>query len=158
VETAEALTTDQRESLVVELGFLPEPVPVVVALAMRLNEVANHGWDVRVGLDPSAEVAPETAALLVELFAGPLGFLLGFSGKAAEVDGPVRLAVPGGGVVIEDSVSVVTSLADPTATLRAPQGATVRLLSGRVREPYDEGVEVEGNVTLDDLRRVFSGY
>ncbi len=158
LETVEALTPEQRESLTVELGFLPEPVPVVVPLAMRLNEMANHGWDVRVGLDPGAEVAPETAALLVELFAGPLGFLLGFSGKADQVGEPVRLAVPGGGIVVEDGVSVVTSLPEPTATLRGPEGATVRLLSGRLKEPYVGDVEVEGNVTLDDLRRVFPGY
>ena len=86
VEAVEALTPEQRESITVDLGFLPEPVPLVVALAMRLNEVANHGWDVRVGLDPSAEIAPESAELLLELFAGPLGFLLGFSGKADQVD------------------------------------------------------------------------
>jgi uncharacterized protein (TIGR03083 family) len=158
VETAEALTAEQRQSLTVHLGFLPEPVPVGVALAMRLNEIANHGWDVRVGLDPNAEVAPESAELLVELFAGPLGFLLGFSGKADQVDAPVRLAVPGGGIVVDGGVSVVTSLPDPNATLRGPEGATVRLLSGRLKDPYLDGVEVEGNVTLEDLRRVFPGY
>ncbi len=156
--TAESLTPEQRASLTVRLDFLPEPVPVLVALALRLNEVANHGWDVRVALDPGAEVAPETAALLLELFAGPLAFVLGFSAHAGEVSEPVRLAVPGRGIVVDGTVSVGGSLGDPTATLRGPQGAVVRLLSGRLRAPYDEGVDVEGNVTLDDLRRVFPGY
>ena len=158
LDTVEALSAEQRESLTVDLGFLPEPVPLVVALAMRLNEVANHGWDVRVGLDPSAEVSEESAAVLVELFAGPLGFLLGFSGKADQLAETVRLAVPGGGIVVEEGVSVVPALPDPTATLRGPQGAAVRLLSGRLKEPYVEGVEVEGNVSLADLQRVFPGY
>ena len=81
-------------------------MPVLVALALRLNEVANHGWDVRVALDPGAEVAPETAALLLELFAGPLAFVLGFSAHAGEVSEPVRLAVPGRGIVVDGTVSV----------------------------------------------------
>jgi len=158
LDMAEALSPEQRTSLTVDLGYLPEPVPVLVPLALRLNEIANHAWDVRVALDPGAEVAAESAALLVELFAGPLGFVLGFSGKPDQLSEPVRLAVPGGGIVVEDGVSVVTSLADPTATLSGPEGAVVRLLSGRLKAPYDQSVEVEGNVTLDDLRRVFPGY
>lgn len=158
LDTVEALTPEQRESLTVDLGFLPESAPVVVPLAMRLNELANHGWDVRVGLDPSAEVHPESAALLLELFAGPLGFLLRFASKADQVAEPVRLSVPGGGIVIEDGVSVVSSVADPSATLSGPEGAPVRLLTGRLKEPYVDGVAVEGNVTLEDLRRVFPGF
>ena len=47
---------------------------------------------------------------------------------------------------------------DPTATLAGAPGATVRLLSGRLRAPYDAAVSVSGNVSLDDLRRVFPGY
>jgi hypothetical protein len=34
----------------------------------------------------------------------------------------------------------------------------VRLVTGRLKAPYDEGVTVEGNVSLADLRRVFPGY
>src|SRR3954454_15448184 len=78
LETVEALTPGQRASLTVDLGFLPEPVPLVTALGMRLSEVANHSWDVRVGVDPDAEVAADSAAVLVDLLTGPLGFLLGF--------------------------------------------------------------------------------
>lgn len=145
----------QHETLVVDLGFLPEPVPLIVPVAMRLNEVANHSWDVRVGLDPSAEVLPTSAPVIVELFEGPLAFLLGFAAKPDQVSSPVRLAVPGGGVVIDGGVSVVSSPPeDPTASLAGPPGATVRLLSGRLRA----GDTVSGNVTLDELRRVFPGY
>jgi uncharacterized protein (TIGR03083 family) len=138
----------------VDLGFLPEPVPLIVALAMRLNEVANHGWDVRVAMDPNAEVMDESAAVLLELFAGPLSFLLGFAAKPDQVSEPVRLEVPGGGVVVDSGVSVVPSLSDATATLSGPAGAPIRLLSGRLRD----GATVSGNVSLDDLRRVFPGY
>lgn len=158
LETAEGLTPEQRETLSVDLGFLPEPVPLVVALGMRLNEVANHSWDVRAGLDPAAEVTEQSAAVLVELFQGPLAFLLGFSAKPGEVSEPVRLAAPGGGVLVDEGVTVVAEAADPTATLVGAPGATVRLLTGRLRTPYDAAVSVSGNVSLDDLRRVFPGY
>jgi len=158
LETVEALSPSQRSSLTVDLGFLPEPAPLTVPIGMRLNEVANHAWDVRVGLDPSAEVLADSALPLLELFAGPLGFLLGFTGKADQLASSSRIAVPGGGIVIDSAVSVVSDLEDATATFRGAPGAVVRLLSGRLRPEHSEGVEVEGNVTLDDLRRVFPGY
>ncbi|WP_460835702.1 maleylpyruvate isomerase family mycothiol-dependent enzyme [Nocardioides hungaricus] len=158
VETVEALTPEQRSSSTVDLGFLPEPVPLVVALGMRLNEVANHSWDVRVGLDPSAEVHPDSADLLVELFRGPLGFLLGFSAKPGELPEPATVAVPGAGLVIDTGVAVVGGVGSPSATFRGAPEAFIRLLNGRLREPYAEGVAVEGTVSLDDLRRVFPGY
>ncbi|MFC6344933.1 maleylpyruvate isomerase family mycothiol-dependent enzyme, partial [Nocardioides hankookensis] len=124
VATVEALTADQRQSLMIDLGFLPKPVPLEVALGMRLNEVANHAWDVRVGVDPAATVEAESAELLLELFDGPLSFLLGFSAKADQVDQEVRLAVPGGGIEITDGVSVTTEpFAEPTATFDGPAEA-----------------------------------
>ncbi len=160
VELVESLTPEQRDALQVDLGFLPEPVPLVVALGMRLNEVAAHAWDVRVGLDPSAGLDPESAALLVELFAGPLAFLLGFSSKADQLAEPARVAIPGGGLVVADQVAVTTGEpADPTATFEGTQEAFVRLLSGRLTpEHTPDGVEMTGSVSLDDLRKVFPGY
>lgn len=156
--TVEALTPEQRSSLTVELGFLPEPVPLVTALGMRLSEVANHSWDVRVALDPKAGVDAGAAEVLVELLTGPLGFLLGFFGKAAELSEPVSVAVPGAALVIDDAITVVDDLEAPSATFDGPAEAFVRLLSGRLKAPYDEGVGVNGSVTLDDLRRVFPGF
>ncbi|HWD80684.1 MAG TPA: maleylpyruvate isomerase family mycothiol-dependent enzyme [Kribbella sp.] len=157
LDTVEALNAERRE-LRIDLGLLPEPVPLVVALAMRLNEVANHVWDVRVGVDPSATVDPDSAELLVELFGGPLAFLLGFSGKADQVDQEVRLAIPGGGIHITDTVTVTGAIDDPTATFDGPAEAVVRLLSGRLGATRAAGVTVTGNVTLEELRKVFPGY
>ncbi|MET1075317.1 MAG: maleylpyruvate isomerase family mycothiol-dependent enzyme [Umezawaea sp.] len=158
LDTVEALTPEQRSSLTVDLGFLPEPVPLATALGMRLSEVANHSWDVRVAFDPDAGVAADSAAALLELLAGPLGFLLGFLAKPAELAGPVSLATPGGGLVIDDSVTVVDHLDSPTATFNGPPEALIRLISGRLKAPYDTGITVEGAVALDDLRRVFPGF
>ena len=158
LETVEALTPEQRSSLTVDLGFLPEPVPLLTALGMRLNEVANHSWDVRVAFDPQAGVDADSAAVLVDLLAGPVGFMLGFLGKPAELAAPVSVALPGAGLVIDEAVTVVDHLESPSATFNGPPEAFVRLVSGRLKAPYDNGVTVEGSVTLDDLRRVFPGF
>jgi uncharacterized protein (TIGR03083 family) len=158
LDTVEALSAEQRQSLMVDLGFLPQPVPLVVALGMRLNEVANHAWDVRVGVDSSATVDTDSAELLVELFRGPLAFLLGFSGHADQIEREVRLAIPGGGIEITNTVSVTGELDNPTARFDGPAEAVVRLLSGRLGAEHAAGVRVTGNVTLDELRKVFPGY
>ncbi|TDV49752.1 maleylpyruvate isomerase family mycothiol-dependent enzyme [Actinophytocola oryzae] len=158
VDTVEALTPEQRSSLTVDLGFLPEPVPLLTALGMRLSEVANHSWDVRVAFDPDAGVDADSAALVVDLLAGPLGFMLGFLAKPAELANPVSVAIPGAGLVIDDAVTVVDHLESPSATFDGPQEAFVRLVTGRLKKPYDDGVTVDGSVTLDDLRRVFPGF
>jgi uncharacterized protein (TIGR03083 family) len=159
LEIVEGLTPEQRADLRIDMGFLPEPVPLVVALGMRLNEVAAHAWDVRVGLDPHAGLDPDSAELLLELYAGPLGFLLGFAAKPDQLSDEARVAVPGGGIVVTDQVSVVTDLADPTATFEGSAEAAARLLTGRLKPEFTpEGVQVTGNVSLDDLRKVFPGY
>jgi uncharacterized protein (TIGR03083 family) len=158
LETVEAFTPEQRSSLTVDLGFLPEPVPLLTALGMRLNEVANHSWDVRVAFDPEAGVDTESAAVLVDLLTGPLGFLLGFLAKPAELADPVSVAVPGAGLVIDDTATLVDHLEAPSATFNGPQEAFIRLISGRLKAPYVNGVTVDGGVTLDDLRRVFPGF
>ena len=63
-------------------------------------------------------------------------------------------------MLVEEHVSVTASgSADPTAAFRGTPEAALRLLAGRLKAPYlPDGVEVTGNVTLDDLRRVFPGY
>lgn len=158
LETLEALAPEQRATLSVDMGFLPAPVPLLVAVGMRLNEVAAHAWDVKVGLDPAASVDGAAAEVLLELFAGDLGFLLGFSGKADRLVGTTTVGYPGGALVVTDAVSVTTGPVDATATFDGPQEAVLRLLTGRLKAPYDAGVSVSGNVTLDELREVFPGY
>ncbi len=158
LDMVEALTPEQRSSLIVDLGFLPEPVPLVTALGMRLNEVANHSWDVRVAFDQNAGVNADSAAVLVDLLAGPVGFMLNWLAKPAELADPVSVAVPGAGLVVDDAVTVVDHLESPSATFNGQQEAFIRLVSGRLKAPYDNGVTVEGSVTLDDLRRVFPGF
>jgi uncharacterized protein (TIGR03083 family) len=158
LDKVEALTPEQRSSLTVDLGFLPEPVPLVTALGMRLNEVANHSWDVRVAFDAHVGVDADSAAVLVDLLTGPVSFMLSFLAKPAELADPVSVAIPGAGLAIDDAVTVVDHLESPSATFNGPPEAFVRLISGRLKAPYDKGVTIDGGITLDDLRRVFAGF
>ena len=157
----EALTSEQRESLELDLGFLPAPVSVATYAGMRLNETAQHGWDVRVAFDPDATVNADSGAVLVEHLAGGLGFMLGFVGKAAEAPEHAVLDLAGSGysLVIDDSVTIAASVGQPTATFNGPAEAVIRLIGGRLKpEHANPDITVTGNLTLDDLRGVFPGY
>ncbi len=160
VAALEDLDHSAREERTYDLGFLPEPVTAVVLVGMRLNEIANHSWDIRVGLDPAALVDREAAETLLEHYSGPLDFLLGFSAKPDAISDPAVVEVLGHGLVIEEAVSLVREdPVAPTAHLVAEPETVVRLLSGRLGPQHSpDGVAVSGNVTIEDLRRVFPGY
>ncbi len=162
VEAFEALTPEQRSGLQVTLGFLPRPLPLASYAGMRLNESAQHSWDVRVAFDDDAAIDAPTASLVVEHYATGLGFLLGFIGKADAVSEPavVALGDVGFALSVTDTVALVpTDDAVATATLTGPPDAVARLISGRLTPRWTpEAVTVSGNVDLDDLRRVFPGY
>jgi len=164
VETVEALDTGQRGELRIDMGFLPEPVPLVVALGMRLDEVALHSWDVHVAADPSASLDAESADLLLELMGDAMGFLLGFLGKPDQLAEPARVEVAGSVLELGEGVRLsardrADSVDEVTASWSGPTEAFVRLVGGRLGAPYTPAdVAVSGNVTLDDLRRVFPGF
>lgn len=161
MQTLRALSAEQREGTMMEMGFLPAPIPLAAALGMRLGEAAQHSWDIRVALDPQATVAADAAEVLVEHYTGGLGFLLGFLGKADQLVEPAVVAIADNGltIVIEDRVSLHRSGAEPTARMDGEVEAALRLLAGRLKAPYiPEGLQVTGNVTLADLQRVFPGF
>jgi uncharacterized protein (TIGR03083 family) len=157
----EALDADTRQTLVIQLGFLPFPLPLAAVLGMRLNEAAQHRWDVEVAFDPGAAVAGDASELVLEHFAGDIGFLLGFTGKADAVAGraAITVAETGYGLLIEDTVTLTGSVPNPTGAFLGPIESAVRLLAGRLdAEHTPAAVSVTGELTLDDLRRVFPGY
>jgi uncharacterized protein (TIGR03083 family) len=161
VAAFEALTADQRATLRFDFGFLPEPLLLAAVAGMRLNESTLHSWDARVALDPDAAVPEDAAQLLLEHLAGDLGFMTGFTGKADALAKPATVQIGDGplGLVIADSVSVTTAVANPTATFVGPLDAVLRLVGGRLTPAHTPaGVEVIGDVTLDELRAVFPGY
>ena len=73
VATFEALTPEQRSDLQVDLGFLPAPLPLASYAGMRLNEAAQHSWDVRVAFDDHAAIDDGTSRLLVDHLGNGLG-------------------------------------------------------------------------------------
>jgi uncharacterized protein (TIGR03083 family) len=161
VAELEALAPEQRETLTINFPYLPDPLPLGAALSMRLNEAAQHGWDVRVALDPAAGIGDETARVLSAHFADGLGFLLGFTGKADALSAPAVVELPEAGLVLDvhERVRLTASRGETTAKFVGPLEAAVRLFGGRLTPKYTpDGVDVTGNVTLDDLRRVFPGY
>jgi uncharacterized protein (TIGR03083 family) len=161
VAELEALSPDQRANLTINFPYLPDPLPIGAALSMRLNESAQHGWDVRVALDPAAGIGAETARVLAAHFADGLGFLLGFTGKADALSAPAVVELPEADLVldVQDRVRLTASTGGTTAKFSGPLESAVRLFGGRLTPKYTpDGVDVTGNVTLDDLRRVFPGY
>lgn len=161
VELLEGLAPEQRESIQIHLGFLPMPLPLAAVAGMRLGEATLHAWDIKVALDPATELNEAAAAVMVEQYAGALGFLLGFTGKADQISESAVVRVPSSGVdiVIGDTVALVESTGDATATMIGEAESLARLLAGRLSALYTPpGVTVEGNVTLEDLRKVFPGY
>lgn len=166
VEAFESTDAQQRADLTIAVAFLPHPLGLGDIAGMRLHEAAMHGWDVGVALDPDATVATDTAEVLIEQFLGGQAFMLGFIGKADALGGrKAELAVQTSeparsfGLVVDSAVSLAEAVDDPTGSLTAPAESVIRLLAGRLKpEHTPEPVAVTGDVTLDDLRRVFPGY
>ena len=160
VETLAALTPEQHNAIKVKIGFLPEPLTLTSYAGMRLNEVAHHGWDVRVATDPAATLADDSAQALAEHFAGGLGFLFGFIGKAAPADSAViAIGQTPFAIVLDEGARWSADASGVTATFTGGLESAVRLIAGRLTPPHTPaGVTVTGNISLDDLRRVFPGY
>jgi hypothetical protein len=112
----EGLSAQQRASLRIDLGFMPEPVPLSIAVGMRLNEVSQHAWDVQVAVDPNAEVDEASATSMVEHLAGGLSLLLGFIAKPDRLDEPARVAIGKHTLIVDDAVSIRPSAEGATAT------------------------------------------
>jgi uncharacterized protein (TIGR03083 family) len=161
VEALEALTAEQHSSLEVPIGFRSTPLTLAGFAGLRLGEVAHHSWDVRVAVDPRAELLDASAAVLPEHLSGELSFMLGFLGKADRLGERVVLAVADSGysIVVADRVTLEAGPDEATATFSGAPEAALRLVTGRLAPTYTPAnVSVTGNVSLDELRTVFPGY
>jgi uncharacterized protein (TIGR03083 family) len=159
----ESLDEDTREKLRINLGFLPAPVDLATATRLRLSEFTLHSWDVRVGFDEHATLAPDATAVL--LHGEP--DLTGWLGKADALDGR-ELTVK---VTTTEPASVFSLLLrapvgvdhetpeHPDGTLSLPAEAWLRLVSGRLAPRYTPAnIVADGDADLDLLRRVFAGF
>nr|WP_221377366.1 maleylpyruvate isomerase family mycothiol-dependent enzyme [Actinoplanes polyasparticus] len=161
VAALEALTPEQHETVQINPGFLPQPIPLASFAGLRLNEVAHHSWDIRVAADPAAGLTAESTPLLAEHLSGGLSFLLGFIAKPDALTEPAVVEVAGSPyrVVIGDDTRLTTDATPATATFDGPLEAALRLLSGRLGPDHTPaGLQVTGNVTLDQLRTAFPGF
>jgi uncharacterized protein (TIGR03083 family) len=161
VESYEALDDEELESKLIDVGFLPQPVHVGFLATMRLSEVGLHGWDINVAYDPRATVAGHIVPIVLEqlpLFAGFFAKPIGRSGVLAiETTDPARhyrLELGEEGASLTEGPA-----ADATARASLAAEVWLRLTAGRLAADHTpEGVGVEGDISLDDLRRVFPGY
>jgi uncharacterized protein (TIGR03083 family) len=163
VQAYESLGEETRDSLKIDMGFLPAPVDVATAATFRLSEFALHSWDVRAGTDPAATVAPEAVPHLLSqmaLMAGFLGKPDALAGRTAVV--AVTTAGPAGEFTLRlgEKVSVSAGAPDqPDGTIALPAEAWIRLVTGRLKPPYiPAGIAATGTVDLELLRRVFPKF
>jgi uncharacterized protein (TIGR03083 family) len=159
----ESLSEETRDSLKIDMGFLPAPVDVAVAATFRLSEFALHSWDVRVATDPAATVAPEATPHLLPqmvMMAGFLGKPEALEGKSAVI--AVTTTDPGGEWTLRlgEQVSVSAGAPErPDGTLTLPAEAWARLVTGRLKPPYiPAGITTTGAADLELLRRVFPKF
>ncbi|MFI5925663.1 maleylpyruvate isomerase family mycothiol-dependent enzyme [Micromonospora sp. NPDC051543] len=162
VEAYEALDAETRETLRINLGFLPEPVDVATAARFRLSEFAFHQWDAEVAFNPFAAVTPEAVPLLLD----QIGGMLSWTSRPKELAGReatllVRLRDPERtfGLRLGEPITLTDAPEQPDGELSLPAEAWLRLVVGRLGSRYTpDSVQVNGPVTLDDLRRVFVGF
>jgi len=159
----EGLDEQTRETARVKLSFLPAPIDIATSAAFRLNEFTLHTWDVKVGLDDAATLAPEAVELLFDVAPYTFGWLgkpgSVLDGRSVEVH--VQTADPARdfGLLIGEKAELADRPADADAVLTLPAESWLRLVSGRLapaRTP--DGVSVSGAITLEQLRQIFPGY
>jgi uncharacterized protein (TIGR03083 family) len=160
----EGLDDQTREQARVKLGFLPAPIDIAGSASFRLNEFTLHTWDVAVGLDDAATLAPEAVELILDVahytfgWLGRPGSILG--GRSVRVHVHTTDPARDFGVLIGEKAELDDRPADADAELKLPAESWLRLVSGRLAAPArtPAGVSVSGAITLDQLRQIFPGY
>jgi uncharacterized protein (TIGR03083 family) len=155
LERFESLDAGQRAKL--RLKAFGMDLDVAGLARMRVGEHAIHTWDIAVMHDPSATVAPDAVALLVDTI-GPL------AARTGQADGQQRrLSVlatdPERHYVLEtsDAVSLTKADGQDAPQLRLPAEALVRLVYGRLDAAHTPPVDADG-VDLAELRGLFPGF
>jgi uncharacterized protein (TIGR03083 family) len=167
-QAADALDADQ--GVLARLGSLtpddrarrfllgPLDLDLVSALRLRLSEHVQHTWDVAVTLDPTATISPAAAELLID----SLGMMAGFAGRPTGVERTISVATTAPTrrfelVLRPDAVALSSSDMAGTPDLELPAEALIRLVGGRLDPDHTPAV-TDPDASLDELRRVFTGY
>jgi uncharacterized protein (TIGR03083 family) len=158
VEHLEALSDDQLADLELSLfdGFMQ--VDVEGFAGLRIGEHTMHSWDVAVALDPTARLAPDATALMIDgigsraaMFGKPQGTKIRLR---VDVTDPARSFA----LLVDDEVRLEPWADQEVAgTLRLPAETFLRLAFGRLRGSDDVQLDAD-DVTLDDVRAAFPGF
>ena len=166
VEQVEALDPQQLDSF--RISMFGMDLDAAHLLGMRVSEQTFHNWDIAVALDPSATLAPDSTALLVDELPPRV------PRSAKPVGGPMRVRVVTTApertfvLAVDESVSLeeIPASAAPqtdgtngdTQKIVLPAEALLRLASGRLDDadlPADLSIT---GVSLETLRGVFPGF
>jgi uncharacterized protein (TIGR03083 family) len=157
-----AIPADQLDAL--GMSLFGAPADANRLLGMRLSEHAIHTWDVVVIRDPSAEVAADAVASMIDV----LGPVAARSGKphggpleveitTTEPDRTFHLSVSDA-VALTPGTTNPSGVDTPSAQVRMPAAALVRLVYGRLDpEHTPAGIESDG-LDIDTLRSIFPGF
>ncbi len=160
VEALERLSDDDLAAI--SFPFFGMTLDSVGVVRLRLGEHAMHTWDVAVGVDPGARVAPDAVGLLID---NVPQFLAPRLGKAPDVAFRmhIRTTEPHRDylLVAADAVSMVNWPGDGNGAdgeVAMPAEALLRLAYGRLDPAHTPG-EAEGDAAdLERLRQVFPGF
>jgi uncharacterized protein (TIGR03083 family) len=163
LQRVDAVPGAQLDSL--QMTLFGSPADANRLLGMRISEHAIHTWDVIVIRDPSAEVAPDAVASMIDR----LDQVAGRSGKpehgplelditTTDPDRTFRLSVSDAVTLTPAGTASAAATGPATAKVLMPAAALVRLVYGRLDpEHTPAAIEVDG-VGLDTLRDVFPGF
>src|SRR5579862_8983721 len=126
IQSYESLSDEVRDTLRIDMGFLPAPVDVATACGFRLSEFALHSWDVRAGTDPAATVAPEATPILLQRL--PMLAVIAVTTTDPAQDFTVDLG---------EKASIIPGAPEQSdGALTLPAEAFVRLIVGRLKPQY----------------------
>jgi uncharacterized protein (TIGR03083 family) len=160
LERFESMDEDQRARL--HLKLFGMEVDAAGLARMRVSEHAVHAWDVLVALDPSATLAPDATALLIDT----VDQVAARSGQPDGQQRTVRVSTtdPERRFILETGDAVTLTPLDHESLsesglpeLRLPAEAFIRLIYGRMDEAHTPPAETAG-VELDELRQIFRGF
>src|SRR4029077_17105060 len=160
LERLESMDADERARL--HLNLFGMDIDATGFARLRLSEHAVHAWDVLVALDPSATLASDATALLIDT----VDQVAARSGQPDGRPRTVRVSTPDPErrFILETGDAVPLPSSDDEgppesgrSELRLPAEAFIRLIYGRMDEAHTPPAETAG-VELDELRQIFRGF
>lgn len=133
--------------------YVGGPYPLSFFLAMMVNELAVHGWDMESRLEPGAHLDLEARSVLPWFYFGGTPFMLHMPrGMAGTIQ--VELENPGATMwwsIAEPKTTQRTGTApNPDATIRGPSGIYALTLAGRIspEDALSSSLTIDGNEAL----------